>query len=165
MLESWQERSQVVAHLLNPAFVGVVIRRAVIGYQSVTHTGMPFLLAPLVPALVLHAGTREKLPTIRTSFASWLQEHRELVIDLPQRISELVPYCKESILFAAQLKAITLGELGALHDGPAKMTGKSKFPRLSSEINECWRQSEFVGRWLAGAGSVETIYALLGIAP
>lgn len=165
MLESWQERSQIVAHLLNPAFLGLVLRRAVSGYESIKPTGMPFALAPLVPPLVLHPGTRESLPTIKTSFATWLQEHRETLIDFPQRIGELVPYTKESILFAVHRNAIVIDEQCTLHNGNAKMVGKSKYPQLSSDIGECWRRSEFVGRWLADAGSVETIYSLLGISP
>ncbi len=165
MLERWHERSQIIAHLLNPAFLGVILRRSVIGYESIRPNGMPFALAPLVPPLVLHPNTRESLPTIRTSFTTWLQEHRELLIDFPQRIEELVPFTRESILFAMHRNAIVIDESCNLRDGPAKMTGKTKFPKLSVEIGECWRQSEFVGRWLADAGSVETIYSLVGIAP
>ena len=165
MLESWHQRSQIVAHLLNPAFLGVVLRRTVSGYETINPNGMPFALAPLVPPLVLHPATREALPTIKTSLPTWLQDHRELLIDFPQRIKELIPYTKESIIFAVHRDAIVIDDQCLLHDGSAKMTGKSNYPKLSPEIGECWRRSEFVGRWLAEAGPVDTIYALLGIAP
>lgn len=166
MLDSWNERSQIVANLLNPAFSGLMIRRAVGGYESVHPKGMPFALAPLVLPLVLHPGTRKALPAnIRTTFPTWLQERRELLIDFPERIKELIPYTKESIIFSVHRNAIVLDELNFLHEGTAMMKGKTKFPQLSPEIGECWRRSEFVGRWLAYAGSVETVYALLGISP
>lgn len=165
MLEQWNNRSQIVAHLLNPAFLGVVLRRAVIGYESEKSDGMPFAMTPFVTPLVLHPSTRTILPTIRTPFAAWLQEHRELLIDFPQRTTELVPYTKESLIFALHREALVMDEKGQLRDGPSRMVGKTKYPKLSDEIGDCWRKSEFVGRWLAQAGSLETIYGLVGFAP
>lgn len=166
MLDSWNERSQIVAHLLNPAFSGLMLRRAVGGYEKTQTQGMPFPLTPLVLPMVLHPNTRKALPSsIKTSFPTWLQEHREVLIDFPQRIRELLPYTKESIIFSVQRDAIVIDEKNCLHDGTAKLTGKTKYMQLSPEIGECWRRSEFIGRWLADAGPVETIYALLGIAP
>tara|TARA_R110002095_G_scaffold216296_2_gene212908 strand:+ start:4828 stop:5325 length:498 start_codon:yes stop_codon:yes gene_type:complete len=165
MLEPWNKRSQIVAHLLNPAFSGLMLRRAVSGYETIKPIGMPFALTPLVLPLVLHPHTRKALPDIRTSFPTWLQEHRELLVDFPQRIKELLPYTRESIIFAIQRDALEIDGQCLLHDGRAKMKGKTTYPKMSSEIGECWRRSDFVGRWFADAGPVETIYGLLGITP
>jgi len=165
MLERWDDRSQIVANLLNPAFLGVILRRAVTGFETVKPEGMPFALTPLVSPLVLHPSTRATLPTIRTPFAAWLQEHRQLLVDLPQRTRELVPYTKESLMFALQRNALTIDDRSRFRNGSAKMTGKTNYPKLSDDIGDCWKRSEFVGRWLAHAGPVETIYGLLGFAP
>jgi hypothetical protein len=35
----------------------------------------------------------------------------------------------------------------------------------SAEVTSCEKKSEFVGRWLAKAGSSSTILALLGVRP
>ena len=126
---------------------------------------MPFSLTPFVFPLVLHPGTRNILPDIRTTFPTWLQEHRELLVELPIRIEELVPYTREAIIFALQRDALTIDSEGMFREGKSKMTGKTKFPEISSEIGECWRRSEFVGRWLAEAGPAATIYGLTGVTP
>jgi hypothetical protein len=165
MLETWNQRPQEIAHLLNPAFLGVIIRRAVAGYESATSNGMPFSLTPIVLPLVLHPGTRQILPDIRTTFPTWLQEHRELLIELPQRIAELVPFTREAIIFALQRDALKLDDGGMLRDGTSKMKGKTKYAEISTEIKDCWRRSEFVGRWLAEAGPSSTVYGLIGITP
>ena len=165
MLETWNERPQEIAHLLNPAFLGVLIRRAVGGYESASSRGMPFTLTPFILPLVLHGGTRKMMPTIATTFPTWLQEHRELLIEFPTRVAELVPYTREALIFALQRNALTIDSQGSFREGKAKMKGKSRYPDKSAEISECWRRSEFVGRWLAEAGPVATVYGLLGVSP
>lgn len=165
MLETWNERPQEIAHLLNPAFLGVLIRRAVAGYESASSNGMPFALTPFILPLVLHAETRNMLPTIMTTFPTWLQEHRELLVEFPNRVEELVPYTREALIFALQRNALTIDAQGKFREGTSKMKGKTKYPEKSAEIGECWRRSEFVGRWLAEAGPVATVYGLVGVTP
>jgi hypothetical protein len=165
MLEKWNERPQEIAHLLNPAFLGVLIRRAVARYETASSRGMPFALTPFILPLVLHARTRSMLPTIATTFPTWLQEHRELLVDFPHRVAELTPYTREALIFALQRNALTIDSQGGFREGKAKMKGKTKYPDKSVEIGECWRRSEFVGRWLAEAGPVATVYGLVGVSP
>lgn len=165
MLETWNERPQEIAHLLNPAFLGVLIRRAVAGYESASSSGMPFALTPFILPLVLHAETRNMLPTIMTTFPTWLQEHREILVEFPHRVEELVPYTREALIFALQRNALTIDSQGTFREGASKMKGKTKYPEKSAEIGECWRRSEFVGRWLAEAGPVATVYGLVGVTP
>lgn len=161
----WTERPQELAYLLNPAFLGGIMWRAVGGYESTASTGMPFEVAPLVFPLVLHPATRALLPTITTTLPTWLQDHREILVDLPDRIRELVPYCREALIFAMQRNALLIDDAGHIRQGTAQLKGRSKYPGLSDDIGDCWRRAEFVGRWLAEAGPSITIYGLLGIRP
>jgi hypothetical protein len=165
MLSDWEERPQELACLLNPAFLGVILWRAVGGYESVVSDGMPFEFSPLVFPLVLHPATREMLPDIRTTFPTWLQSHRELVVQLPLRIRELVPFTRESLLFTLQRNVLAIDVDGRIRRGATQLKGRTRYPSLSHDIAECWRRGEFVGRWLAEAGPSVTVYGLLGIRP
>ena len=86
MLSTWSERPQELAYLLNPAFLGAIIWRGVGSYAATASVGMPFEFSPLVFPLVLHPATRAILPDIRTTFPTWLQDHREVLVELPDRI-------------------------------------------------------------------------------
>ena len=44
MLVEWSKRPQDVANLLNPAFDGLLLRQAAIGYEKEAESGMPFEL-------------------------------------------------------------------------------------------------------------------------
>jgi hypothetical protein len=165
MLSAWNERPQELAYLLNPAFLGAIMWRAVGGYEMTATTGMPFEFAPLVFPLVLHPATRVILPDIRTTFPTWLQDHREVLIELPDRIRELVPFTRETLVFTMQLAVLIIDDEGRIRQGSTQLKGRSKYPGLSDEIGDCWRRGEFVGRWLAEAGLSVTVYGLLGIKP
>jgi Family of unknown function (DUF6521) len=165
MLSTWEERPQELARLLNPAFLGVILWRAVGGYEVTAVQGMPFEFSPLVFPLVLHPATREMLPDIRTTLPTWLQDHRELAVQLADRISELVPFTRESLMFAVRRAVLVIDGNGRIRRGPAQLKGRTSYPRLSNEIGDCWRRAEFVGRWLAEAGPTVTVYGLLGITP
>ena len=64
LLAEWGQRPQDVANLLNPAFDGLLLYRAVAGYEQENEGGMPFELAFMVLPFVLHQPTRKRLPAI-----------------------------------------------------------------------------------------------------
>jgi hypothetical protein len=165
MLNTWEERPLELACLLNPAFLGAILWRAVGGYEVTAVAGMPFEFSPLIFPLVLHPATREMLPDIRTTLPTWLQDHRELVVQLPDRIRELVPFTRECLIFTVRRAVLVIDGNGRIRRGPMQLKGRSRYPSLSDEIGECWRRAEFVGRWLAEAGPSVTVYGLLGITP
>jgi Family of unknown function (DUF6521) len=165
MLSTWEERPQELACLLNPAFLGAILWRAVGGYEATAVAGLPFEFSPLIFPLVLHPATRELLPDIRTTLPTWLQDHRELVVQLPDRIRELVPFTRESLIFTVRRAVLVIDGNGRIRRGSMQLKGRTKYPSLSNEIGECWRRAEFVGRWLAESGPSVTVYGLLGIRP
>jgi len=164
----WDERPSVSAYLLNPAYLGLLLREAVDGYVSERDAGMPFALAFIVPVLTLHPKTLERLPNrITTSFHGWLQDeaNRDIVVELDHRVSSLMPAIKEAILFASERGVIGFDDNGLLIAGRRRITGKAAFQRSSDEIAATLKATRFVGRWLSAAGSVATVYTLLGLRP
>ncbi len=164
----WAERPTVSAYLLNPAYLGLLLREAVDGYVSERDAGMPFALAFIVPVLTLHPKTLERLPNrITTSFHGWLQDegNRDIVVELDHRVASLAPAIKEAILFASERDVIGFDDNGLLVAGRRRITGKAAFQRSSDEIATTLKATRFVGRWLSAAGSVATVYTLLGLRP
>ena len=162
----WQDRPTDVSNLLNPAFVGMSLRKAVDGYVKEQSIGMPFELSFLVLPFVLHQPTREQLPsTIATMMQTWLMDNREVLIGLPKRAKDLVPFAREGILFASLRKVLRFDESGLLCAGSRKLIKAPSFIADKLEVNEIFKKSEFFGRWVSQAGNSTTIFAMLGIRP
>jgi Family of unknown function (DUF6521) len=166
MLKTWTERPQDVSNLLNPAFLGLLIHRAVGGFKREQNNGMPFELAFLVLPLVLHGATRARLPrAVSTSLPTWLQENRDALVGFGQRTGALVPYTREAIEFLLQRAVIVVDDEGRLDIGLGPIRGVTKYQQTTEEIEDCYKRAEFVGRWLALAGNSATIYVLFEIRP
>lgn len=166
MLSPWAERPQEVSNLLNPAFLGAILHRAISGFNDTSQAGMPLEQAVLVLPLVLHRNTREKLPGATTTiFASWVQDHREILVEIAPRTESLLPYTRESLMFLLTHGMVAVDDTGKFRVTTKAMKGKTIYPNVSDEVHEFWLKSHFVGRWLAEAGTSSTIYALLGIRP
>jgi hypothetical protein len=155
--------------VLNPAFMGAILRKAVEGYVEHVPDGMPFELVFLVPAFALHPKTNQRLPVraASTPLHMWIQrdENRDVLVALSDRLAALVPFVREAIIFAAQRNIITFATDGRLKPGERSLHGISSYRNTGEEIKEGIRLGEFVGRWLALAGSPATIYTLLGVRP
>jgi len=161
----WTERPFDVSNLLNPAFCGMILRRAVDGYFSVNAQGLPFELAVFPMSLVLHEGTRTRLPTIASTLQTWLQDNRDLRIGFGKRTRELVPFMKEALLFSMLRRTLAIDIDGRILPGTVKLKGHTAYRKKSDEISQIFVKSEFLGRWLAASGSSTTIYSMLGVRP
>jgi Family of unknown function (DUF6521) len=168
-MNTWAERPTEVANLLNPAFIGTLLRKAVEGYAEETESGLPFELAFLVIPLCLHPDTVSRLPAraASTPLHIWLQreENRDVLVSFGDRVSALVPFTREALVFAGQRGVIAFDDSGRLRPGDAPLRGITTYPNTSDDIKQAVRRAEFVGRWFALAGTTATIYSLLGVRP
>ena len=164
-LREWSVRPTDVANLFNPAFVSMILRRAVDGYNKECGEGMPFEMAFVVVPLVLHENTRESLPTIATTMQTWIQMNREVAIGFPGRASELVPFAREAIMYGVQRDILKIEVHGRLSAGSKKLAGVTSYQQLSEEIKKIYAKSEFLGRWLTEQSNSTTVFAMLGIKP
>lgn len=167
MLVEWEERPQDVANLLNPAFAGLLLHRAAIGYEKEAETGMPFELMFLVLPFVLHEPTRRRLPAkVTTQLTTWLQDERDVLLGFADRATDLVPYTQEGILYVTNHSMLILSDDGRFRVGSGKFKpGIGNLTDASDEVQHCYKMSLAVGRWLALSGSSTTMFALLGIKP
>ncbi len=75
----------------------------------------------------------------------------------------MIPLTKEAIIFLLQVAAVRLDEQAGLTSQfykPVSLIGQDE-----SEIAECYRKAEIVGRLFARAGTVTTVYAMWGVRP
>jgi hypothetical protein len=169
-MTSWAERPAEVAHLLNPAFSGFLIRSSIDSYTEVSQDDMPFALAFLVLPLVLHMRTRDSLPnSSSTTLIAWLEANPEARIGLDERIRSLMPFTRESVIFLIQQGLITLDNNGNLKQQGTKFIGsRASITRIinsSNETKSCVSKANLIGKWFAQTSEPSTIYALLGIRP
>src|SRR3712207_6440195 len=108
-LAVWRDRPPEAAYLLHAAFCALVLRAAVHAYRAERAAGLPLPLAFLVLPIVLHKRTRSALPTTaRTRLHTWLASHPEMRVGFADRVTNLVPYTREAILFGVQHQAFQL---------------------------------------------------------
>ncbi len=162
-MNSWNERIHEVAYLLNPAFCGRLLYSTINTYCIKTQHGFPFPLVYLVLPLVLHKETREKINSQKRLHV-WAQQYPHLLLDFPQRASELIPITNEAIELLLQTGELILtsnAEFDISITGNNLTTNKY----ADAEIKDCLRKCEHIARWFAGAGKVENTYIALGVRP
>lgn len=163
-MKIWSERPIEEANLLNPAFCCAVLAASVAGYSSIEDAGMPYPLTFMVLPIVLHKPTRESLPrSTRTSLAAWMQNNAEARVLYAERLLSLKPHTREAIRFGILYGSITLHQ-SWLVQTILRESGLTRILRkLDDEANNCVSRANLVGKWLAAAGSPQTVMALWGV--
>jgi hypothetical protein len=166
----WHTRTVEQRNLLNPAFCAIVLLHLAEGYaKEAATTGaegkLPLELAFVGPSLVLRGQTRFQLPsTVRTSLATWIQEHPLERSAIAKGVVVLRTYVREALIFGAQHGVLGMdGRNVVALDAP---TGLAAYWKASSaEVRDCFRIANFVGRWLWKAGPSSTVLSLVGVQP
>lgn len=163
----WSQRTLEERRLLNPAFCAQLVWRAARGHVSSGNTALSLEEAFLVLPMVLHGEIRQSLPRdTRTSLAVWLESEPLARRWIAAGARRLVPFTKEALLFG--------GVHGFLEFvGPQVRAVDARWTQhetrltnlASDEVRECAKRAEFVGKWLAQAGSAPTVLAILGVRP
>ena len=162
-MKRWDERPVEIRNLFNPAFCGLILMRALCGYEEEDERGMPFSLMLLVLPLCLHKRSREILQAGNRSYLLKLVAiHPELLVGFARRTSDLLPYAFEALGFLMQMGLFTVdarGRLKAMPDGFRKsVTG-------TAETVSCQRVARFVGKEFARVGDRSTLYMTMGVRP
>lgn len=162
-MDAWGKRPVEIASLFNPAFCSLIIRGAINGFQSEQSAGMNYSLVFLILPIVLHKTTRDKLPiAITVKMHSWLTQNREIKVQFPARVRGLLEITKEGLIYGIKAKLFAIDGNGNLKMGDNKVKPKWK---SDSEPAICSRKAQFVGRWLANAGDIKTIFHMWGVRP
>lgn len=163
---SWSFRSSEERALINPAVCSVLLWHAARGHARSASSGLPFDGAFLVLPMVLHLETRMSLPkSVRTSLAVWLEEHPLARPRIGDRARTLVPYTKEALTFGGLHGVLTIAHGAIEGNDDSRERVRKSLEDSSDEVRSCAMRAEFVGKWFATTGSVETVMALMGVRP
>ena len=162
-MKAWSERPFEVAHLVNPAFTGILLREFAGQFERSSGEPPEVLLVFLAIPLVLHDATRDRLPPTKvTKHHVWLEENPDLRVGFAGRCRAVAPHVREAIVFSVAAGWISLAKPTSLR--AERRVRKSRW--LSRGRNAAHlKAAGFIGRWFAGAGSVSTVYAHWGVRP
>ncbi len=160
----WEERPVEVANLFNPAFCGEIIRLCIKSYVDETGRSFPYALSCLILPILMYNDTRATMAVRRYTYLyNWLQEHPYLRVGFAYRVRELLPISKESLTFLLQLDALVLDDEAGLR--PTQYSRRRLNSQNQTSTLDFYDKAKLLGKWLARAGDVVTIYTMWGIQP
>ena len=161
-LPKWEDRPEITAHLINPAFCGEIMRVCASAYKQESRNNLPLALSVLVLPLILNNGIRGRLPKNKNNtIHGWINENEDLKIGLANSITSFIPFTRETVMFAIAHNSLSIDENGNIDIKPRK----KKFKTEDEEINSCLKKAEVIGKVFSKSGSPLTIYSILGIKP
>jgi hypothetical protein len=164
-MKPWQLRSPEVANLLNPAFCGNIIYKAVESYSDAVARPMPYPLVFILLPLILYRAARESInPRRRAGFQVWLNENQQLKVGFAARARHLVPFAREAVTFLLQSGALNLTSDGGLAIAEPLHRVRRSFA-IHSDDEDCLKKAVVLAKWLTAAGPAATVYVSLGVKP
>mgnify|MGYP001080350749 CR=1 FL=1 len=165
-MRPWSTRVREEANLLNPPFCSLLVTLATEHYQRAVKAPMPYVYPFLILPMVLHKATREGLPKSTLKMLStWIEENPTYRALLPDNMRALRPFVQEALLYGLVHGCFGLDADGNLSLGKKPRGIAGYETGSSSEVRDCLKRAQFVGRWLATAGPVPTVMSLWGIRP
>lgn len=162
-MKRWDLRPFEIRNLFNPAFCGLIIFRALQGYEEVNSDGMPFSLSLLVLPLCLHKGSRETIAdNSRSYLLRTIEKNQQISVGFAERTNSMLPYVLEGFGLLMERGCITVTSDGRIQ------TVKKKVRVAVSGTDEtvsCQRVARLVGKNFASIGDRATIYRTFGIRP
>ncbi|SDH66683.1 three component ABC system middle component [Chitinophaga filiformis] len=162
MLPTWENRPEITANLINPAFCSEIIRECAIAFKNEAKDSLPFSLAVLVLPLILNSRIRERLPKSKSNtIHAWINDNEDIKIGLAKHIKSFLPFSRESIMFGIAHNTLSIDDNGGVDIKVRK--GKLKLDDL--EIKSCISKATTLGKVFSKSGNPLTIYSILGIKP
>lgn len=162
-MKRWDQRPIEIRNLFNPAFCGLILFRALAGFEEENPGGMPFSLALLVLPLCLQRDSREVLAQASRSYLlKTVEKNPQMLVGFGRRTSDLLPFTFEALGFLMQLRCFKVTEAGKLQTIPERVRKSSVG---TPESMACQRVARFIGREFARISDRVTIYTSFGIRP
>jgi len=162
-MKRWDERPFEVRNLFNPAFCGLILFRAMQGYEEENPDGIPFSLSLLVLPLCLHKDSREAIASSPRSYLlKTVEKHPQLLVGFSGRASDLMPYALEAFGLLMERDCFVVSQDGRLKTVPSKVR---KSVNGTSESISCQRVARIVGKEFARIADRVTVYTTFGIRP
>ncbi|MFZ6687669.1 three component ABC system middle component [Undibacterium sp. SXout11W] len=162
-MKRWDQRPFEVKNLFNPAFCGLVLFRALQGYEEENPDGMPFSLALLVLPLCLQKDAREVLAgSSRSYLLKIVEKNPQLLVGFADRTRDLLPFALEAFGVLMERGCFVVSPDGRLKTVPKRVR---KFVTGTDESISCQRVARIVGKEFARIADRVTVYTTFGIRP
>ncbi len=162
-MKRWDKRPFEIRNLFNPAFCGLILFRAMQGYEEADLRGIPFSLSLLVLPLCLHKDSREVMAANSRSYLMKIMERNPQVqVGFADRATAMLPYAFEGFGLLMERGCISIAHEGRIQTIPNKVrqsvTG-------TDETKSCQRVARFIGKEFARIADRVTVYTTFGIRP
>jgi len=162
-VKRWDQRPFEIRNLFNPAFCGLVLHRALHGYEEEDARGMPFSLSLLVLPLCLHKDSREVIASSPRSYLlKTAEKNRQIMVGFADRATEMLPCAFEGFGLLMERVCIAVADDGRIQTVPKKVR---KTVDGTAETVACQKVARIVGREFARIVDRATIYTTFGIRP
>jgi hypothetical protein len=162
-VKRWDQRPFEVRNLFNPAFCGLVLFRAMQGYEEEDARGMLFSLSVLVLPLCLHKDSREMIAASPRSYLlNTTERNPQVQVGFSDRVTAMLPYAFEGFGLLMERGCISVVPDGRLKTVPDKVR---KTVTGTDETKSCQRVARIVGKEFARIADRVTIYTTFGIRP
>lgn len=162
-MKRWDQRPFEVKNLFNPAFCGLVLFRAMLGYEEENPNGMPFSLVLLVLPLCLQKDARQVIAgSPRSYLLKTVERNPQLLVDFAERASDMLPFALEALGVLMDRECFSLSEDGRLKTVPNRVR---KSVTGTEESVSCQRVARIIGKEFARIADRVTVYTTFGIRP
>ena len=163
MMKRWDQRQFEIKNLFNPAFCGLVLFRALQGYEEKNPNGMPFSLALLVLPLCLKKDSREIIAgNSRSYLLKIVEQNPQLLIGFAESANTLLPFALEAFGLLMERGCFVVSQEGRLQTVPKRI---KKSLTGSDESISCQRVARIVGKEFGRIADRVTVYTTFGIRP
>jgi hypothetical protein len=162
-MKRWDQRPFEIRNLFNPAFCGLILFRALQGYEEENPDGMPFSLTLLVLPLCLYKESREVLAdNSRSYLLRTVERNPQMLVGFANRVSNLMPFTFEAFGLLMERFCFRVSQDGRLKTMPKTVR---KSVTGTSESIACQRVARIVGKEFARIADRVTVYTTFGIRP
>ena len=162
-MKRWDQRPFEVRNLFNPAFCGLILFRALHGYENEDARGMQFSLSLLVLPLCLHKDSREVIAgNPRSYLLKTVEQNQNILVGFAERVTHMLPYAFEGFGLLMERGCIDVADNGRIRIVQRKV--KQTFDGTAETI-ECQNVARIVGRQFARIADRVTVYTTFGIRP
>ena len=162
-MKRWDHRPFEIRNLFNPAFCGLILFRALHGYEEENSSGMPFSLSLLVLPLCLHKDSREVITdSPRSYLLKTMERNQQVMVGFAGRVTDMRPYTFEGFGLLMERGCIAITPDGRIQTVPDKVRKSTKG---TDETVACQKVARIIGREFARIADRVTVYATFGIRP
>lgn len=164
-IKPWDQRPFEIRNLFNPAFCGLVMYRALQGYEERDVCGMPYSLSLLILPLCLHKHSREALAAgSRSYLLKVVEKNPQVQVGFAERATAMLPYAFEGFGLLMERGCIAIAADGRIQTVP-RTARKTIDMNGTAETISCQRVARFVGKEFARIADRVTVYTTFGIRP